>query len=418
MDRLPAIVRWSLAVTSLTLLVGCPAPPPPADTGSGAATPGPTATTTPAESSNPGATRQWGPADGIPIGGYMSLTDAYASFGISSNKAMGLAIEEINAAGGVNGKPLTLYMEDAESKQEVAKNAVRRLMDTRKVCVVVGEVASSLSLAVAPDCQAAGVPMVSPSSTNPTLTQKGDYIFRTCFTDDQQGAYVATFALQKGYKNGVLLRDINSDYSKGQSKVIHERFTAGGGKIVADEGYEQKQQDFNAVLTKIKPLNPDVIFVPGYYTEAGLILKQARELGIKAAFVGADGWDSPVVQEIAGDQVNTGVYFVNHYSKSEERPKVKEFVASFRAKYNEDPDALAACAYDAIYVVADAIKRAGSTEPKAVRDAIAATKDFDGVTGVITIDAQRNASKPCVVLTFKDGQQALETTLTPADLKS
>ncbi|MCC7495365.1 MAG: ABC transporter substrate-binding protein [Fimbriimonadaceae bacterium] len=418
--RLPLL---TLLVSLPVLLTGCPAPPPPADSGA-APTPGAPASASTsaapgdaaASGNSAGSTTTWGPADGLSLGGYMSLTDSLSSFGQSSNKGMGLAIEEINAKGGVNGQQLTLHMEDSASKQEEAKNAVRRLLDKHQAKVVIGEVASSLSLAVAPDCQAAKVPMVSPSSTNPTLTAKGDFIFRTCFTDDQQGAYVAKFALTKGWKAGVILRDINSDYSKGQSAVITKRFTAGGGKIVSDEGYTQKQPDFSSVLTKVKAKNPDVIFVPGYYNEAGLIIKQARELGIKAAIVGADGWDSPVLKELAGDLLNDNCYFVNHYSKTEDRPRVKEFVAAYKAKFNEEPDALAACAYDSIYVVAEAIKAAGSTEPQAIRDALAKVQNYDGVTGQITIDAQRNASKPCVVLAFKDGQEVIETTLQPSDV--
>ncbi len=407
------LFRCLLGCLPLVLLTGCPAPPPKSASAPGTSSqPGDSGT----PKAGPATQTKWGPDDGIPLGGYMSLTGNTSSFGTSSNKAMGLAIEEINAAGGVNGKMLTLYMEDSASQQEEAKNAARRLMEKNKVKVVIGEVASSLSLAVAPDCQQAKIPMVSPSSTNPELTRKGDYIFRTCFTDDQQGAYVATYALTKGYKSGVILRDISSDYSKGQAKVIKQRFEAKGGKIIADEGYEQKQQDFNAVLTKIKPLKPDVIFIPGYYSEVGLIIKQAKEQGIEAAFMGADGWDAPQLKQLAGNLLDKDCYFVNHYSQSEDRPKVKEFVENFKKKYGEAPDALAACAYDAVGVVADAIRRAGSTEPKAIRDALAKTKDYDGVTGKTTINNERNASKSCVVLGFKDGEQVLAATLSPADI--
>jgi branched-chain amino acid transport system substrate-binding protein len=422
MSKLARAVWGAVAVASLTLLAGCPAPPP-------AAGPAPkTEAKTPTDAApakteevklggGAGSKGLWGPEDGISLGSYMALTGGNATFGQSSNMAMGMAIEEINAAGGVlGGKKLKLSVEDTESKAESSVNAAERLLDTKGAVVLIGEVASSCSLAVAPMAQKKGIPMLTPSSTNPTVTEKGDFIFRSCFTDDQQGAYVVKFALSRGYRKGVIIKDIENDYSKGLEKVITELFPKGGGKILQSFGYTLKQPDFSPILTEAKGLEPDVIFVPGYYEQVGVIIKTARELGIKAAIVGADGWDSPVLARIAGASLDQDCYFVNHYSKDEDRPKVQDFVKNFKQRYSEDPDALAACAYDAIYIVKEAIERAKGTEPKALRDALAATKDFDGVTGRITIDKDRNASKPCVVLGFKEGKQVLVTSLKPSDL--
>ncbi|MBI2297749.1 MAG: ABC transporter substrate-binding protein [Armatimonadetes bacterium] len=412
------LLGWPLAVAFAALLSGCPPPPvPPAET----PTSGPaTAPTTPAPTAptnaGAGSKTDWGDPAGIAIGGYMSLTGDTATFGQSSNMAMGMAVEEINAKGGVlGGQKLHLTMVDTESKQDVSAIAAQRLIDGKSV-VVVGEVASSNSLAAAPKCQAAHVPMLTPSSTNPTVTQKGDYIFRACFTDNQQGAYMALFAAKElKAKRAAILKDISSDYSKGLTEVIQKRFESAGGKILRVEGYQQKETDFSPTLTSLKALNLDAVFVPGYYGEVGLIVKQARELGLKCPFVGGDGWDSPKLAEVAGANLD-GSFYVNHYSKEEDRPKVKEFVSGFKQRYGSDPDALAACAYDAIYIVADALNRAGAADSQKLRDALATTQGYDGVTGVITIDAERNASKPCVILGFQNGKEVMKGTMKPTDV--
>lgn len=423
----PGVLGSLLALVALGLsLSGCPAPPPDAESTAGA--PGADPATAPtADSATPTSDRgdsggsdtqrnAWGDERGIPLGSYMSLTGDIADYGTSSNLGMGLAVEEINAAGGVNGQPLYLRVEDAASKQEEAVNAARRLLDVHHVVTLIGEVASSLSLAVAPIAQKAGVPMLSPSSTFPPLTDKGDYIFRSCFTDAQQGAYIGKFALDQGYRRGALLTDVGQDYSKGLAENIEQTFEAKGGEIVARQNYTSQDKDFSAPLTDLKSQNVDVIFVPGYYQEAALIIKQARELGIEAAIVGGDGWDGSVLQELAGDYLDDDCYFVNHYHKSADDPRVKQFVEAFRERFGRDPNAMAATAYDAIHIVADAIERAGSSDPAAIRDALAATKDFAGVTGTITIDDQRNAVKPCVVLGFENGEQTVVDRISPEEI--
>lgn len=340
----------------------------------------------------------------IKIGEYSSLTGTTATFGQSTHKGLELAIAEINAAGGVNGKKLKLITEDDQSKPEEAVTAVTKLIHRDKVDIVIGEVASSRSLAAAPICQSNATPMISPSSTNPEVTQKGDYIFRVCFIDPYQGSVLATFAAKSLKANQVaILKDVKNDYSIGLTAFFKKTYATLGGKVVAEQAYSEGDTDFKAQLTAIKAKNPQVIFVPGYYTEVALIVKQARELNITVPFIGGDGWDSSKLIEIGGAAMD-GCYYSNHYSADSNDPAVKKFVADFKAKYNETPDALAALGYDAGKIAADAMRRAGTADKTAVRDMLATTKDFAGVTGKITIDKDRNASKSAVIVAIKGGK--------------
>jgi len=246
--------------------------------------------------------------------------------------------------------------------------------------------------------------MISPASTNPKVTEVGDYVFRTCFIDPFQGAVMARFAKEElGAKKVAILFDFKQDYSVGLADFFRKTFLAQGGQIVADERYTSGDIEFRAQLTTIRAASPDAVFVPGYYTELGLIAKQARELGLNVPLLGGDGWDSAKTLEIGGKAVE-GYYFSNHYAADSTSPKVQGFVGAYKAKYGEVPDAMAALGYDMTGILADAIVRAGTTEAPKLRDAIAATKDYDGVTGKITIDAQRNAQKDAVVLKIEDGQ--------------
>ncbi len=349
----------------------------------------------------------------IVLGVYMCNTGPFATFGQSSTKAIQLATEEINTAGGVLGKQIKLIIEDDQCKPEEAANAAQKLIQQDQVLCVIGEVASSNSLAAAPICQRAQTPMVTPASTNPAVTKTGDYIFRICFTDDFQGLVMSKFATQKlKAKTAVIFSDVASDYSKGLSAVFRATFTADGGRVLGEESYNQGDKDFRAQLTKFKGLDPDVMYVPGYYGEVALILSQARQLGLKAVAVGGDGWDSPKLVEIAG-QAAEGGYFSNHYSKDDPNPVVRRFVGDFQEKYNEVPDALAACGYDAVRIVAQAIQSAGKLDRTALRDALAQVKDFDGVTGKITIAQDRNARKSATILTIKGGKQTFVQTMAP-----
>lgn len=354
-----------------------------------------------------------GNANEIVVGHYGSMTGATATFGQSTDEGIRLALDEINGAGGVLGKQIRVITEDDQSKPTEAVNAVEKLISRDNVVAVIGEVASSNSLAAAPVAQGAGIPMLSPASTNPKVTEVGDYIFRSCFIDPFQGGVMAKFATNElKAKRLAVLYDVNSDYSMGLRQFFTEEIKRAGGEIVADEAYAQQDQDFRGQLTKIKNANPDAIYVPGYYTQVGAIARQAKELGINVPLLGGDGWDSEKTVEIGGDSIN-GNYFTNHYSPAEDRPEVKTFVDGYRKKYNKTPDAMAILGYDAMRLMADAIKRAGSTDGAKLRDALAATKDFPGASGSITIDANRNAQKPIVILKFEDGQQKFVTSIKP-----
>lgn len=340
--------------------------------------------------------------DLIKIGEFGSMTGTEATFGISTHRGIEMVIDKVNAEGGIRGKKLKLIALDDQGKPEEAVTAVTRLITQDKVQVILGEVASSRSLAAAPVAQRYKIPMISPSSTNPKVTEIGDYIFRVCFIDPFQGTVIAKFAAQDlKAKTAALLVDQKSDYSVGLAEFFKKTFTEEGGKIVSEQNYVGGDVDFRAQLTSIKGTNPDVIVVPGYYTEVGLIVKQARGLGINSTFLGGDGWDSPKLLEIGGEALN-GSYFSNHYSVEDQDPAVQNFIKEYRARYNVTPDGLAAMGYDAAAVLVDALKRAKDFSSESIRDAIAATKDFPGVTGRITIDQNRNASKAAVMIKIEN----------------
>src|ERR1039458_8298111 len=272
----------------------------------------------------------------IVIGEYGSLTGGTATFGISTDEGLQLALDQINAKGRFVDRPIKVVVEDDESRPEEAVTVVQKLINQNEVMAVITRVASTRSLAAAPVCQKAHIPMLSPSSTNPKVTQVGSYIFRACFIDPFQGAAMANFATNKlGMKKLALLYDVKNDYSVGLRQFFIDTITKNGGQIVADESYGAGGLDFKAQLTKIRTASPDGIYVPGYYTEVGLICRQARELGITVPLMGGDGWDSDKTFEIGRDAVN-GCYFTNHYSPDEDRPEVKAFVSAYRAKYNGD----------------------------------------------------------------------------------
>jgi branched-chain amino acid transport system substrate-binding protein len=349
----------------------------------------------------------------IVIGEYGSLTGNTATFGVSTKNGSEMAFDELNKSGGVLGKQVRLIVEDDQSKPEEAATAVTKLINQNGVSAVLGEVASSRSLAAGPICQGARVPMVTPSSTNPKVTQVGDYIFRVCFTDIQQGQADATFAAKSlKAKRAAVLYDVRNDYSVGLRLVFSQKFKELGGEIVAEQSYSEGDSDFRAQLTQLKSANPEVIYVPGYYTEVGTIARQARDLGMTMPLLGGDGWDSPRLWEIGGKALN-GCYFSNHYSVDDPSPAVQKFVGDYKTRYGQVPDALAALGYDAARILAAAITRAGSADGAKVRDELARTKDFAGVTGTITIDAERNAIKPVVMLKIEDGKFVFQEKIQP-----
>ena len=341
--------------------------------------------------------------DKVRIGVFMSTTGTTANFGISSVNGIKLAADEINAAGGINGKQVELLIQDDRSDANEAATIVTKFVNQDQVHAILGEVASSRSIAAAPIAQNAQIPMLTPSSTNPEVTRKGNFIFRSCFIDPVQGAAIAQFAAKSlGAKTAAIMVDRKNDYSTGLEKVINETFTKLGGKITAVQSYQEGDQDFNAQLTSLKGGNPEVIFVPGYYNDVGLIAKQARDRGITVPLVGGDGWDSVQLYAIGGKALN-GSYFTNHYSPYDTDPKVQKFVNDYKSRYGNVPDALAATAYDAARIMFDAIKRSKSLGGNDIREALVATKDFPGVTGTVTFNENRDAVKPIVMIEIKDG---------------
>jgi branched-chain amino acid transport system substrate-binding protein len=341
----------------------------------------------------------------IRVGEVASLTGKEAAFGQSSHKGTLLAVEEINAAGGVLDKKLELITEDNQSKTGESVTAAKKLVSRDKVVALLGEVASSRSLEMAPVAQSSKIPMISPSSTNPKVTEIGNYVFRVCFIDPFQGTALAKFARNRlNSKRVAVLTSVSSAYSVGLAKYFKEQYTTDGGVLAIEQKFSEGDKDFKAQLTAIKAADVDAIFVPGYYTEAALITKQARDLGLSIPLFGGDGWEAPQLIEIGGKAVD-GIYYSTHYSPENSATEVRNFVKKFQQRWNgETPDAMAALGYDSAGVLVDAIKRAGTTQPLKVRDALAATKDYPGITGKTTIDAQRNASKAAVIVTVKDGK--------------
>jgi branched-chain amino acid transport system substrate-binding protein len=338
----------------------------------------------------------------IKVGEYASLHGSEADFGQSSHKGTALAIEQINAAGGVLGKKIDLITEDNLSKPGESATIVKKFITRDHVVAVLGEVASGRSLEAGPICQGFKIPMISPSSTNPKVTEVGDYIFRICFTDPFQGKLLADFAKDTlKAKRVAILSDVAAPYSVGLSQYFREPFIAAGGEIVADQKYSSHDKDFKAQLTAIKAADPEAICVPGYYTEAGLIVLQARQLGISVPLFGGDGWEGQSLIDTAGDAL-TNTFYSTHFSPIKDTPEVQKFVKAYQAKYNgETPDAMAALGYDSALVLADAIKRAGTTESSKLRDAIATT-DIVGATGRTKIDEHRNAPKAAVIITVEN----------------
>ncbi len=330
---------------------------------------------------------------------------------------MKLAIEEANAAGGVKGKQLKLKTYDDQGKPEEAAIAATRLIQQDKVLVLIGEVASSRSLAIAPIADANKVPQISPTSTNPRVTKDGDktrpYVFRVCFIDPFQGTVMAKFARETlKLQKVAVLRDVGNDYSVGLADYFLVKFKELGGEIVDDQSYKAGDSDFKAQLTAIKRKKPEAIYVPGYYTEVALIARQTRELGLSVPLMGGDGWDSAKLYEIARGALE-GSYFSNHYSPDDPSLRIVEFVKKYQARHGAVPDSLAAQGYDAARVAIEAMERAPDLSGPAIRDALAATKGFAGVTGIITIDADHNAVKPAVVLKVEGNAGKFVATVQP-----
>jgi branched-chain amino acid transport system substrate-binding protein len=345
-----------------------------------------------------------GPGEGkIRIGLLMSMTGDTANFGISSSNAIRMAADELNKNGGINGKQIELLLQDDRSDATEAANITTKFVSQDGVHAIIGEVGSSRTLAAAPIAQNAKIPMLTPSSTNPDVTKKGNYIFRSCFIDTVQGPAMAQFAAKSlNSKLAELMIDRRNDYSTGFEKPITDVYEKLGGQIVITQSYQAVDQDFNAQITSIKGANPDVIFVPGYYGDVALFAKQSRDKGLTVSLVGGDGWDSPSLYQIGGSALD-GSYFTNHYSPNDSDPRVQKFVQDYQSRYGTVPDALAATGYDAALIMFDALKRAASLDGAAIRDALAATKNFPGVTGTVTFNENRDAVKPIMMIKIEPG---------------
>lgn len=343
-------------------------------------------------------------SDKIVVGFFGSLTGPDSTFGLSSKNGINMAIDEVNQSGGILGKKVELKVYDTLGSIEEVKLIVGRLISVDKAVALLGEVSSTRSLVAAPIAQKLGVPMITPSSTNPRITQFGDYIFRTCFIDAFQGEVMAKFAFHSlKLKNAAVLTDTDSEYSISLADYFIKTYTALGGKVLTVENYMSGDVDFYQQLLKIQKKKPEFIFVPGYYSEAGLIARQAREVGLNVPLMGGDGWDSENLVAIAGDSIN-GSYFSNHYTLENQDPEVQNFIRAYEKRFGLKPDSQAASGYDAARILFQAIKTAGTTEPKKLRDALAKTNSFKGVTGTISMNEHRDAVKSAVVLQIKGKQ--------------
>lgn len=350
-------------------------------------------------------------AGSIVVGEYGCLTGSEATFGTNTRNGVTLAIEQINADGGINGRRVELKVYDTAGKTSEAGSAVARLIHEDKAVAIIGESISSLSIAGGTVAQKFGVPMVSPSSTHPRVTQVGDMIFRICFTDAFQGAAAARFAFENlKARNAAILFDQSQTYSTGLRDAFVKSFENLGGRVVTQQPYSGGDQNYTAQLTTIRDSGPDVLFVPGYYTDAGNIAIQARKLGLKATLLGGDGWDSDQLAAIGGDAIE-GAYYTNHFAPDEPRPAVQEFMRRYKERFHQTADSGSALGYDAARIICDALKKSPTLTGKDIAAALSAVKDFPGVTGTITIDAERNARKSIVVVQVKSGQPRLVTTL-------
>jgi branched-chain amino acid transport system substrate-binding protein len=354
------------------------------------------------------------PSATIKVGEYASLTGKEAGFGQTSHHGIVLAVEEVNAAGGVLGQKLELITEDDQTKGGESATAVKKLISRDKVIALLGEVSSSRSLEAAPIAQASHVPMIAPAATSEKVTQVGDYIFRVCFIDPFQGKVMAKFAKDDlKAKRVAILASVSNAYSLGLAKVFKETFVANGGEVVAEKSFGEGDKDFRAQLTAVKAVPVDAVFVPSYYTEAALIIRQARDLGITVPFFGGDGWEDSQLLAIGGEALN-GCYYSTHFSAQNTDPIVAKFVEKYKARWNgEIPGAFSALGYDAVHVLVDALQRAGTTQEPQLRDALAATKNVPGVTGVTTLDQDRNASKPATIIAIRGGKTEFYKTVAP-----
>jgi branched-chain amino acid transport system substrate-binding protein len=340
----------------------------------------------------------------IRIGETSSMTGETAGLGQFTHMGALLAVEEINRQGGVLGKPLELFLEDTRSRAGETATAVRKLTSRDHVVALVGEGASGRCLEAAPIAAIARVPMVSPSATDPRVTEGSDYTFRVCFTDPFQGTIMAKFARESLHVGRVgLLTDVTASYSVGLADFFKRHYVELGGRIVGEQKFAGGNKDFRPQLTALKASSVEAIFAPCYYGDAGLILLQARELGMGVPMLGGDGWEAPELVQVAGNAAD-GAFFPVHFSSSSNDQSSRDFVQRFEARFHKSPTGVSALAYDALGLIVDSIRRSGSTAGPAIRDALASTSGFTGITGKISIDNERNARKPATIIQVRNGK--------------
>lgn len=351
--------------------------------------------------------------DSIKVGAVFELTGNVANYGKSTNEGFKLAVEEINKAGGVNGKKIDVVESDNKSEPAESGNAVTKLITQNKVAAIVGPATSGCVNAATPIATSNKIPYIAPCATAPNITNDNgkvkEFVFRACFIDPFQGQVMAVFADKTlKVKNVAIFYDSSSDYSKGLAEVFQKTFEGKGGKIVAKEAFLGKDVDFKAALTKLKASNPDALYIPGYYEEVSKIIKQAREMGITCPLIGSDGWESPKLAEIAGKDALKDCYYVSAFNAKDEDPSVQDFIKKFKAKYQKDPDIFAMQGYNAGLILADAIKRAGTTDGTKLAKAIAETKDLQIASGKLTFDANHNPVMPALIIAIENGVPVLK----------
>ena len=345
----------------------------------------------------------------VKVGSVLSLTGTLGSYGQDAKKGMELALSEMG-----NSEPkIKMYTEDTLSTPAEAAKAINKLISSDKVSVVIGDMTSSNTIAAASIAEKSKIPIVSPSATNDSITQGKKYIFRACFIDSFQGTVMATFASQNlKAKTAIILEDSDSDYSKGLSKSFVEHFTKNGGLVTKVLRYSQKDTSYTSQLSEVRKSKPDIIFIPGFHQQVGVILRESKDLQIKSKVLGGDGWDTPELKQIAKGAEN-GSYISNHYIASGENKKLQSFVKAYKEKFKEEPSAFAALAYDSLYMVRKAIIDSKSNDPEKITAGLAAIKNFEGVTGVISMDKNHNPLKPAVVLEFTPNGYKYVTSVNP-----
>lgn len=358
-----------------------------------------------------------GSSDELVIGVFLSLSGENADFGKTTKNGIELAVEEINAAGGIDGKKIRIVAKDTRSKPEEAQTVAKQLVSQDKVVAAIGSVESGQSIKAAPVFQEAGIPMVTPSSTSPDVTKQGDHIFRVCYLDDFQGAACATFAFNDmKVRKAAVIYQLDDDYSKGLAQFFRDRFTSLGGEIVEDVSFQGGSSEFKDQVSKIAGKNPDVVFAPVYYSKIGLIARDFRKQGVKVPLLGGDGWESPQLIQLAGETLE-GSYFGYHYDPDDPDEKVQNYLKAYKAKFDSEPNSLSALGYDAVYVIKQAIENGGGSTSEQITEGLRKVTDFKGVTGTFSIDENRNAQKAITILKIGGTDLKKVKVIQPSEIK-